>query len=680
MFKWRARKKKSLVGLDVGTASVKAVELAHASGGVKLLSLASEPLMPDTIVDGQVIEAGLVTGAVAKIFEEHQIKTGRIATAVGGYSTILKNIVVPLMTDEEWAESYDWHAEEHIPFDMEDVLLDTQIVERSDSNSSQIALIAACKKVVVENRKQPIEAAGKQVAIVDCATLALENCYVFNYEPEETHAALLLHVGAATTVMNIMTGRRSNFSRDTLFGAELYTQHLQRELSLSFEQAEEAKRSKGQEIGIQGAEIEGVVEALSKALSLEALIDTVSQVLELEIRKTLDFYRATSDEPASVQKILISGGGSKLNGLIEYLSNKLELPVEPLDPFRRIKYDERRFSRELVGESAPEMAIAVGLALRGVDSAAQLTINLLNDVEKRWQAKSTNELSKGERRYRFKGRNRNGDLVIGTRVADSREQLNRILRSEGITPHSMRAKLRALFAFNPRRRRERVSLKELERFTRFFAFMMESGLPIIQSLQILSEDTKNDFFRQTLDRIVTDVEDGSILTTAFGRHPKVFDRRYVSLIEAGETGGMLDIVLKRLLTSLEQTVEWRRKVKLSLLYPLTAFALLLLIALVAFTNRRAGLSTTIFAPVGAFLTGIGGAITGAAVLASLSLLFIYYKSDGGRRRIDGLLLRAPVFGEFLRRKSLARFARMLGTLLSNGCPILQSIHNCAEAE
>lgn len=678
MFKWRKRKK-GLVGLDIGAASVKVVELSSKSGATTLVAFGQEPLAPDVIIDGQVIDSKGVTDAVTKVFDDHQIKTTQVATAVGGYSVILKHITVPLMSDEEWAECYDWHAEEHIPFDMADVFLDTQILDRAEYLR---ALIAASKQDLVANRKLPVDAAGKKVSIVDAEPLALINCYLFNYEPEDETPVALLHIGAAISAICIMRGRRSEFMREMTIGGDAFTGLLQRELGLSLEQAEEAKRNRGQEIGIQGAEIEGVVDALSKALSLEALISSVSEIFEHEITKTFDFYRATCDEPARVEKILISGGGSKLNGLIESLSSKLEVQVERLDPFRRIEFDERRFSREQLDEVAPEMAVAVGLALRGVDKAATFVINLLAHEEKEVAVEAVRG-RRGEKTYRFKGRNRHGDVVVGTRVAESREDLKRILNYDGITLIPFRDKFQLLHSFAFRyRRRERVSAKELERFTRWFAFMIEAGLPLVQSLYLLSVEGKNEYFKETLSRVATHLEEGSTLTSAMGRYPKVFDRHYVNLIEAGETGGILDLVLSRLVSSLEKTLKWRHKVRLALLYTLSAFALLLLLAVIAVTSRssspRVNRLAKIFASAGTFMTGSGGAIVVAIILAAIISLYLFYKTERGRQRIDKLLLHAPVFGEFLRQKNVARFARMLYTLLSTGCPILESIDTCAE--
>jgi type IV pilus assembly protein PilM len=276
-----------------------------------------------------------------------------VAAGVSGSSVIVKNIIVPQMTREELEESIDWHAEEHIPFEISDVSLDYQVVG-SGSDSLHV-LMAACKRDFVANLKQAIQLAGKQPAVIDVDAFALQNCYEINYEPSDNLAVALLNVGASTMNINILRGVKSVFTRDVSVGGNQYTSLLQKELGLTYEQAEQVKRGNAAPGGFEGVDIEGALE-------------TVSDMLALEISKTFDFYRATADDDGSVQKILISGGGSKLKGLPEYLSNRFEIPVERLDPFRRISFDARRFDPDYMREVVPEMAVAVGLALRGVDA------------------------------------------------------------------------------------------------------------------------------------------------------------------------------------------------------------------------------------------------------------------------------------------------------------------------
>jgi type IV pilus assembly protein PilM len=351
MFK---RGKTSMVGVDVGSSSVKAVELQGKSGDFQLLSLGFETLQSDSVVDGQIMELNAVSNAIGNIFNEHKIKTTKVAAGVNGHSVIVKNIVLPQMSEAELQESFAWHAEEHIPFDISDVNLDYHVTGQSDDAIH--VLMAACKRDKIANLKQAIQLAGKQPAVIDVDAFALQNCYELNYDPQPGQVVALLNIGASTTNINILNGARSVFTRDATFGGNQYTSLLQKELSLTFDQAESVKRGMPLPEGAEQRET-------------GPILDTVSDILALEIQKTMDFYRATvEDGESAVEKILVSGGGSKLSGLVDFLSNRFEISVEMFDPFRKIRVDARGFDPEYMREIVPEMAIAVGLALRGVDA------------------------------------------------------------------------------------------------------------------------------------------------------------------------------------------------------------------------------------------------------------------------------------------------------------------------
>lgn len=346
-------KKKSIAGLDIGSSSIKMVELEGKLNNLNLVSLGFENLPGDTIIDGQIMELNVVSDVIQSVCVNHQVNADRVVTGVSGHSVILKNIVLPPMSREELEESIDWHAEEHIPYDLADVSLDYQIT--AESPESTHVLIAACKRERIDNIKQAIQLAGKTPIVIDVDTFALQNCYEVNYQPDEADVVTLLNIGASTMNVNIVKGTRSLFTRDITVGGSQFTDVLQRSLGLNFQQAEAVKR------GVSEA-IEGIEEK-----SIEPLMNNVTEIVAMEIQKTFDFYRATTeDNETVVQKILISGGGSKLKGLAQELSERLELPVEILDPFRNIKVDTKKFDPDYLSEIVPEMAVAVGLALRGV--------------------------------------------------------------------------------------------------------------------------------------------------------------------------------------------------------------------------------------------------------------------------------------------------------------------------
>jgi len=353
MFK-RSAGKKNLVGLDIGSSSVKAVELGKKGANLQLLNLGFENLQTDTIVDGQIMELNNVSNVISHIFSEHQIRTNRVAAGVSGHSVIVKNIVLPQMSTEELQESFSWHAEEHIPFDIADVNLDYELTGKSSETLH--VLMAACKSDKIANVKQAIQLAGKQPVIIDVDAFALQNCYELNYQPKAGEVVALLNIGAATMNINILNGSRSVFARDASVGGSQYTSLLQKELGLSFEQAEGVKRGMALPDGVEPRPIQPIIE-------------TVSETVALEMKKTVDFYRATAqDGEGSIQKILLAGGGSKLPGLADFLARRFEITVEVFDPFRQIEVDERKFDPDYMREIVPEMAVAVGLALRGVEA------------------------------------------------------------------------------------------------------------------------------------------------------------------------------------------------------------------------------------------------------------------------------------------------------------------------
>ena len=330
-------KKKSVAGLDVGSSSIKAVELEGKINSLNLVSVGFENLPGDTVVDGQIMELNTVAEAIQSICQNYQIKATQVVTGVSGHSVIIKNIVLPPMSRDELEESIDWHAEEHIPYDLADVSLDYHVTEETPDATH--VLIAACKRERIDNIKQAIQLSGKQPVVIDVDTFALQNCYEINYQPSPTDVVTLLNIGASTMNINIVQGGRSLFTRDITVGGSQFTDVLQRSLGVSFQHAEAIKR--------------GVAEAVENVeeKSIEPLMNNVMETVAMEIQKTFDFYRATDENGGvQVQKILISGGGSKLEGLAQQLSARLELPVEILDPFRQIKVDTRKFDPDYLSD------------------------------------------------------------------------------------------------------------------------------------------------------------------------------------------------------------------------------------------------------------------------------------------------------------------------------------------
>jgi type IV pilus assembly protein PilC len=290
--------------------------------------------------------------------------------------------------------------------------------------------------------------------------------------------------------------------------------------------------------------------------------------------------------------------------------------------------------------------------------------------------------------YVFKGRNRLNEIVVGERVADNREALRQILRREQVTLTSVKEKGREV-GIPKIGGRKKVKAKALSIFTRQFSVMIDAGLPLVQCLDILGQQQDNKYFQQILMQVRQDVEEGSTLAAAMARHPKVFDQLYTNMVEAGETGGILDLILQRLSTFIEKIVKLKRDVMSALIYPsavilmaIGAIAVIMVVVIPQFQNIFLGLlgpgellplPTRIVVGISDFMAGWGGLAILVAIIGIVVALRYYYKTPGGRRVLDTIILKLPIFGGIMRKIAVARFSRTLSTLLSSGVPILQSL-------
>ena len=343
-------KSKSIVGLDIGSSAVKAVELKPSGKGFKVSAVASEPVPPDSIVDGAMIDAAAVTDAIRRLFDRAPFKSKEVAASLSGSAVIVKKINLPVMTEAELADSIYWEAEQSIPFDIQDVNLDYQIIDPGtgpDSKGTMDVLLVAAKKDKIADYTGVIAQAGRTPVVVDVDAFALQNAYEANYGTDDAGVVVLLNAGASAININIVSGDQSLFTRDISMGGAAYTEAVQKELNLPFESAELLKK---------GHPVEG-----HTADDARAVLHAMNENVLLEIQKTFDFFKATASSD-QIDRIYISGGGSQVDGFAEALGRRFGAPVEPFDPFRTIALDGRRAS-ELDG-LASTAAVAVGLALR----------------------------------------------------------------------------------------------------------------------------------------------------------------------------------------------------------------------------------------------------------------------------------------------------------------------------
>jgi type IV pilus assembly protein PilM len=341
---------KSIVGLDIGSSCIKAVELKKSRGEIEVAHIGVEPLASDIVVDSMIVDSGSVSSTISKIFNENSIKSKAVATSVSGHSVIVKKITIPSMEDSDLASSITTEAAQHIPFDIADVNVDYQILSDDISGPQMDVLLVAVKKDKILNYTNVLSLAGKSPAVVDIDAFALQNCYEYNYEPASTSTVALLNLGASVMNINIVKGTTPLFTRDVSVGGNQYTDSLQKELDLSFEDAEKLKL--GQRVG-----------TVSEDAKMP-ILQQVTEIIVLEIQKTFDFFRATA-AGEHIERIYIAGGSSRVPGLMEALRQEFSLPVEVLNPFQRI--GSSNIASDLVDQNAGQLAVAVGLALRSFD-------------------------------------------------------------------------------------------------------------------------------------------------------------------------------------------------------------------------------------------------------------------------------------------------------------------------
>jgi len=342
------------VGLDIGSSAVKAVELKPAGKGFRVAAFGTEPVPQDAIVDGAIVDSGAVADSIKRVFHQNKaFKAKDVCASLSGNAVIVKKITLPVMTESELGDSISWEAEQYIPFDIQDVNLDYQILDPGtgpDSRGSMEVLLVAAKKEKIGDCTAVISQSGRAPVIVDVDAFALQNAYEVNYGLENGHIVVLLNAGASAININILQGHQSVFTRDISIGGNAYTEAVQKELDLPFESAEALKKG----IPVDGASFE----------EARPMLRAVTENVLLEIQKTFDFFKATASSE-QIDRIMLSGGASRVDGFREMLHERIGAPVEGFDPFRAVAWRGRKVGGDPT-EHAATAAVAVGLALRKV--------------------------------------------------------------------------------------------------------------------------------------------------------------------------------------------------------------------------------------------------------------------------------------------------------------------------
>ena len=344
-------KKASLVGLDIGSRTIKAAEIIETKKGQILKKFGMTDITPGLIEEGTINDPEDVAESIRQLFKSYSIKKRNVALSIGGYSVIVKKINVQTMAEEQLQESIHFEAEQYIPFDISDVNLDFQILGPNENNPNQMnVFLVAAKKEMVNDYVNLANLAGLNPCIVDVEAFALQNIFEINYDTEGENIALI-DIGASKTSLNILKGSSSVFMRDVSLGCGQINQKIISLVKCSFEEADEIKL---------GQQPDRISEEDMKEITSTIVSDWCT-----EIRRALDFFYSTYPDD-QIKRIVLSGGGGNIAEFRELLAAETSAAVETINPFGKFSVDDS-LDPLFIKEIAPQAAICMGLAIRKVD-------------------------------------------------------------------------------------------------------------------------------------------------------------------------------------------------------------------------------------------------------------------------------------------------------------------------
>lgn len=336
---------KSSIGLDIGSGFVKVVEVDHSGDQPEVTRVAMRPLLPDAIVEGEIMDYGLVSDAVMGLFQEIGLKGAQVVTAVGGHDVIIKKIEMDRMKESDAREVIRWEAEQHVPFDIKSVELDFQILNPHDDGLQMEVLLVAAKRELVDNKVGLLQDAGVNPIIIDVDAFALHNAFEHNYPDSQDGIIALVNVGHETTNVNILENGVPILTRDIPFGSRKIREDLQRERGLTAEQAED------------------VVQARETVENLEQFVEASADEVAVGIERASAFLMAREDGE-SIGRIFLSGGGARIPGMVEALATRMNVETELVNPFERVPVRPGAAGGISIEEAAPMLLLSLGLALR----------------------------------------------------------------------------------------------------------------------------------------------------------------------------------------------------------------------------------------------------------------------------------------------------------------------------
>ena len=340
-------RKKTTVGLDIGSGLIKVAVVDHSKRGPELVRVTVTPLLPDAIVEGEVMDPGIVAEAIQAALAAAGVTSKAVVTAVGGRDVIIKKIQIERVKEQQARELMRWEAEQHVPFDMESVELDFQILDPDADGLEMSVLLVAAKRELIESKVRMLTDAGLEPGVVDVEAFALHNAFELNHPDAMNGVVGLLNIGHDVTNINILDDGVPLLTRDLTVGARRFREDLQRERGLS------------------GDDAQALIQGYDRSPHLDAVIETRGEEIAVGIERAAAFL-AQNSRSKQMRSIYTCGGGSRIPGLNEMLAKRLKLTVQQANPLANLTVRQGALASLVTDEIAPLLMLPIGLALRQV--------------------------------------------------------------------------------------------------------------------------------------------------------------------------------------------------------------------------------------------------------------------------------------------------------------------------
>jgi type IV pilus assembly protein PilM len=340
---------KTTIGLDIGSGLVKVAVIEHGRNEPELAKVVITPLSGDAIVEGEVMDPGIVSDAIRQSLDAAGVKSKTVVTAVGGRDVIIKKIQIERVKEQQARELMRWEAEQHVPFDMESVELDFQILDPEGDGLEMQVLLVAAKRELIESKLRILSDAGVTPTVVDVDAFALHNAFELNYPDAMQGVVGLVNIGHEVTNINILDDGVPILTRDITVGTRRFREDLQRDRGLGADEAQ------------------ALVQGYDRSPQLDAVIESRGEEVAVGIERAAAFLASSSRTGSQMRAVYVCGGGARIPGLSEALGARLRLPVEMANPLANLKVRDGALDTLVTDEVAPLLMLPVGLALRQLD-------------------------------------------------------------------------------------------------------------------------------------------------------------------------------------------------------------------------------------------------------------------------------------------------------------------------